>query len=58
MNAGNFDGVTPLHVACLAGDFISVQILLQAGANVRLSLYINHLSYSNVCAELLHCKAN
>ena len=35
VNTGNFDSVTPLHEACLAGDFSCVSLLIQAGAIVR-----------------------
>ena len=38
INETNFDCVTPLHEACLAGRLECVQFLLLSGANVRLPL--------------------
>jgi len=37
INETNFDCVTPLHEACLAGRLECVQFLLLCGANVSLS---------------------
>jgi len=38
INETNFDCVTPLHEACLAGRLECVNFLLLTGANVSLSL--------------------
>jgi ankyrin repeat and SOCS box protein 13 len=35
VNSTNFDSVTPLHEACLAGRLSCVQLLLELGANVN-----------------------
>lgn len=34
VNSTNFDSVTPLHEACLAGQLSCVRLLLELGANV------------------------
>jgi ankyrin repeat protein len=50
INEGNFDSVTALHEACLAGRPDTVYFLLQRGANVCLN-FLSYMFCSSECAD-------
>ncbi|BFZ13612.1 hypothetical protein BsWGS_16651 [Bradybaena similaris] len=51
-NAQDCDGISPLHLACMYGNTLGVQLLLQAGADVNVVDNIQETPLMSACKHL------